>query len=147
MNNKIVRNIGAVASIIGAIITGYGFNKFSEAKSMVKTLEDGDALFGGSSSNSINIWASQRDNYKLMLIIGAIILVIGIIFLISGIISGSDKTQRESETIHSRTETNMGNSAEKDIQERLNKLEELKEKKIITDAEYLEKRKDILSSL
>lgn len=140
MESKILKSIGGVASVIGAAITCYGYSGLDESQSMIRALEAGDDLFGGSSSKSIDIWSEHADNYKIVLIIGAVILVVGIILLISGFVSGS-KAQ-DVHPVSAANESDKGNLAD-----RLKKLDELKSTGLISEEEYEEKRKQLISSL
>lgn len=139
---KILRNIGIVASVVGGGIACYGYSKYSEAKSMLKALRDGDRLLGTNSTKSIDLWSGYSDNYKLILIVGAIILICGIIFFISGLMSGNNNRklspmQSDSTSINSNV----------DISDRLKKLERLKKEGVISSEEYEEKRKELISLL
>lgn len=67
---------------------------------MVKALGQGSVLFGSTDSTyrSEAIWLSSMNNYRIVIIVGAIILVVGIILLISGIIN-LKKKPRKSKTL------------------------------------------------
>ncbi len=144
MNIKIVKNIGIIISIVGTIVLGYGFYSYNEAQGMIRAITQGNNLFGQSSSSAISIdrWTETSNNCKLILAIGAIILVFGIILLVVGVLINKNKT---------KSKNNCNNQSithyETNIQDRLNRLEELKKKQIITEDEYLEKRREIISSL
>lgn len=75
-----------------------------------------------------------------MLIIGAVILVVGIILLVSGFVSGSKG--QEVHPVVTSNDPDKGN-----LTERLKKLDELKSAGLITQEEYDEKRKQLISSL
>ena len=140
MGKRTLKSIGGVASVIGAGITWYGHSGFAKSQSMISALNAGDALFGGSSSKSIDIWSGHADNYKIVLIIGAVILVVGIILLVSGFVSGS-----KGQEVHPVVMTN--DSDKRDLTERLKKLDELKNSGLISQEEYDEKRKQLISLL
>lgn len=141
MESKTLKSIGGVASVIGAAITWFGYSKYDGARSMAKALNAGDHLFGGNSSDSIDLWSGRADNYKLVLIIGAVILVVGIILLISGFVSGN-KGQEIKETVRIPDDSDKS-----DLADRLKKLDELKNSNLISQEEYEEKRKQLISSL
>lgn len=140
MESKTLKSVGGVASIIGAAITWFGYSKYDGARSMAKALNAGDHLFGGNSSDSIDLWSGRADNYKLVLIVGAVILVVGIVLLVSGFISGN-----KGQEIHPVVTANGSDKG--DLPERLRKLDELKSAGLITQEEYDEKRKQLISSL
>ena len=141
MESKTLKSVGGVASIIGAAITWFGYSKYDGARSMDKALNAGDHLFGGNSSDSIDLWSGRADNYKIVLIVGAVILVVGIILLVSGFVSGN-KGQEIRETAR------VSNVPDKDdLFARLKKLDELKNSNLISQEEYEEKRKQLISSL
>lgn len=144
-NGKTMAILGGVASIIGGIVAFKGFYDYSEANGMLKALKDGDALLGTDSSNSVgfNSWSGKASNARIMLIVGAIILVIGIIILIAGIVSAMAANKATSE--YSSVQSSVNPKV--DITDRLKQLEDLKNKGIITDAEYDEKRKKIINEL
>ena len=131
-----------MTAIIGGCITGYGYFKYGKAQSMISALRDGDALLGNDSSKSIDLWSSYSSNYKLMLIIGAVILVIGIILLISGLLSENNSVISTEQSVSANADNSNNN-----ISERLGRLEELKKEGMISEAEYEEKRKELISSL
>lgn len=135
--SKSIRNIGIVSSIIGAIITCYGATKNKEAQSMLRGLRSGDELFGTHSTTSINVWTEHSSNYKIILIVGSVILVVGIILLIAGLVSQSNSNNTNVHEVHT----------EFDITEKLKKLEKLKTTGLITEEEFAEKRKDLLSRI
>lgn len=136
--SKSIRNIGIVASIIGAVITCYGATKNKEAQSMLRALHSGDKLFGTRSTTGINAWTEYSNNYKFILIVGSIILVVGIILLIAGLMG---QISSENTNIHE------AHTIEFDVTEKLKKLEELKTTGLITEEEFAEKRKDLLSRI
>lgn len=142
-NGKPMAILGAVASVIGGIIGYKGYHDYSEANGLIKALNDGDALLGTDSSASTSIWSTQASNARIMLIVGVVILVIGIIVLIAGIVSGMTTKQIAPE--YRPVQTSVQPKA--NISDRLSQLEDLKNKGIITDAEYDEKRKEIINDL
>ena len=82
MNGKNLRIVGFVSSIIGFIITAFGVYKYEEAKGMVKALGQGSVLFGSTDSTYRGeaIWLSSMNNYRIVIIVGAIILAVGCFF-------------------------------------------------------------------
>lgn len=137
MKNQKLVSMGSIATIIGGIITVFAYNKFSSANGMIKTLNDGDLLFGTNSDNSLNIWINQSNNYKIMLIIGSIVLIVGLILLLSGFIN------KKNEYNINQTENDNNNS----IQLKLQELEQIYKNNLITQEEYDTKRKEIINKL
>lgn len=130
----------------GAIASIAGYAKYHEAKGMVGALEDGASLFGydSVSERSISIWESYASNHRLVLIIGLIVLFVGVIFMFTGILLGMQESRYNEERGKASTDIN---SLEVNIQERMEKLNSLKDNALISDEEYEEKRKEIISSL
>lgn len=142
-NTKLIRNIGIVSIIVGVIATVFGFKNFNDANSMVKALEDGGSLFGytDSTTSSIDLWTSRSNNYKIVMIVGAVILLVGVIMFFSALMS-KQKTSSESNTQNIPQQHNNQN-----IEDKLKNLEDLKNRGIITEDEYIEQRKRMLSEL
>lgn len=136
--SKSIKNIGIVASIIGAVITCYGATKNKHAQSMLRALRSGDELLGTRSTRGINAWTEHSSNYKIILIVGSVILVVGIILLIAGLVGQINSNNTNVHEVH---------TIEIDITEKLKKLEELKTTGLITEEEFAEKRKDLLSRI
>lgn len=135
MDKNNLRIVGTVSLLIGAVITFLGFKNYSNAKAMVKALVDSDILFGTTSIKSESIWLDKMSNYKIVIIVGAVILVVGLIILISGIISSTKQTNIENRQIASSTN------------DKLLELKSLLDSGLITQDEYDEKKKSILEKL
>ena len=133
---------GGVATLAGAITTIIGYNKYSESKSMLKTLTDGADLFGYTDSTfrSASAWSEHAINGRTILIIGSIILAVGLITLISGIVMTLSNSQPQN--ISSATD-----KSNKSVSDQLAELQQLKDARMITDDEYATKRKDIIDNL
>lgn len=138
--------LGTVSSVAGAIVSIASYAKYHEAKGMVDALEDGAALFGydSISEKSISIWESHASNHRLVLIIGLIALFVGVILMFTGILLGMQESKHDEENRKANTDTNRPGD---NIQERMEKLNSLKDNALISDDEYEEKRKEIISSL
>lgn len=136
--------LGTVSSVAGAIVSIVGYRKYHNATRMIGALESGADLFGHSSTTerSISLWGSYASNYRLVLIIGLIVLFVGVIFMLTGILLGIQESNHTTE--HGNTNINSPGA---DIQERLDKLNTLKDNALISDEEYNEKRKEIISTL
>ncbi len=118
MESKTLKTIGGVATVIGTLITGYAYYKFDEANSMIRALEDADWFLGTDSSSGIEIWTNHSDNYKIILIVGAVILVVGIILLVSGIFAKGCNVNISNPVDSMSVQTQEN----KDLTERLKKL-------------------------
>ena len=138
--------LGTVSSVAGAIASIAGYAKYHEAMGMVGTLKDGASLFGydSASKKSISIWESSASNHRLVLIIGLIALFVGVIFMFTGILLGMQESKHDEESGKTSTDTNRPGF---NIQERMESLNRLKDNSLISDEEYEEKRKEIISSL
>ncbi|MCD8377900.1 MAG: SHOCT domain-containing protein [Candidatus Gastranaerophilales bacterium] len=138
--SKTAAIIGGVSTVVGGGITAYGYNRYSLANNMISAQSGLDSLFGSSDSSrkTISIWEGRLDNYKIVIVIGAIILVIGVILLASGVIGlGSDK--KKSASSQPKTQPKANNKMAE-----LKELDELKDAGYITPDEYDAKRKNIL---
>lgn len=138
MNGKNLRIVGIVSSIIGFIITAFGVYKYEEAKGMVKALGQGSALFGSTDSTyrSEAIWLSSMNNYRIVIIVGAIILVVGIILLISGIINLKKETAKI-ENVEVNVSTNG----------KMMELKAMLDNGLITSDEFEMKKKELLDKM
>ena len=134
MNGKNLRIVGIVSSIIGFIITAFGVYKYEEAKGMVKALGQGSVLFGSTDSTyrSEAIWLSSMNNYRIVIIVGAIILVIGII----GIINLKKETTKV-ENVEVNVSTN----------EKMVELKAMLDNGLITSDEFEMKKKELLDKM
>lgn len=139
-NGKTLKNIGVVASVVGLIITIYGFIKFRKAQAMISASKAAGSLFNANNSNSIQIWENHSNNYKLILIIGAVILIIGIILFISGLMSGNH-VELNKEPASNNTVNDI------DISDRLKTIDKLRAEGLISQEEYEEKRNNLISSI
>lgn len=139
-SGKTLKNIGAVASIVGLIITIYGFIKFRDAQTMLSASRSLSSFSNTGNFKSIRIWEGYSNNYKLILIIGAIILIIGIILLISGLMSGSN-VEPNIEPVSDNTVNDV------DISDRLKTIDNLRAEGLISQEEYEEKRNKLISSI
>lgn len=130
-----MKKLGLVGSIIGAIITLFGFIKFKDAKGFYRAT----SYFGENSSSKI--WSGEMDNYKIVLIIGAVILIVGIIVLISGLM-------QEQNNNTSNTGSNSQNiQGQDDMYKKLSDLKKMKDDGLITNEEFEEKRRKIVDKL
>ena len=137
MNGKNLRIVGFVSSIIGFIITAFGIYKYEEAKGMVKALGQGSALFGSTDSTYRSaIWLSSMNNYRIVIIVGAIILVAGIILLISGIINLKKETAKI-ENVEVNVSTNG----------KMMELKAMLDNGLITSDEFEMKKKELLDKM
>ena len=138
MNGKNLRIVGLVSSIIGLIITVFGVYKYDEAKGMVRALGQGAALFGSTDSTyrSEAVWLSEMNNYRLVIIVGAIILVVGIILLISGIINLKSKTEKII-----NAELNVSTNG------KMTELKAMLDNGLITPDEFEMKKKELLDKM
>ena len=142
-----ITTIGAVSSIVGAGISAFSYYKYQDSKMMLRTV-DASGVFGGFDADyftSRNIWSNYVNNYKTALIVGLIVLAVGIILLISGIASrgkeGQAAIQNDNTTCCDSVAPNVS------PRDRIEHLNVLKSEGLISEEEYEEKRKDILSSL
>lgn len=138
MNGKNLRIVGFVSSIIGFIITAFGVYKYEEAKGMVKALGQGSVLFGSTDSTYRGeaIWLSSMNNYRIVIIVGAIILAVGIILLISGIINLKKETAKIE-----NVEVNVSTNGKK------MELKAMLDKGLITSDEFEMKKKELLDKM
>lgn len=138
MHGKNLRIVGLVSSIIGLIITGFGMYKYDEAKGMVRALGQGAALFGSTDSTyrSEAVWLNEMSNYRLVIIVGAIIIVVGIILLISGIVD-----------LKSQTEKNVKVEAIVSTNGKMTELKAMLDNGLITPDEFEMKKKELLDKM
>lgn len=146
-NNKLIRNIGLVASVVGAIVAIFGYYKLNAANSMAEAISN--IGYSASTLKSYNIWDNRAKNYKIVLIVGLIILVVGIILFVSGIVSMINSESAAKLNTNNIDENNINNTSNinKTISEKLKELDDLKGNGLITEDEYNEQRKKIISSI
>ena len=137
MNSKNMGVLGIVGSIASGLVLAFGIYKYNDARSMYKAA----SWFG--SNPSSDLWQGYMENYKICIIVGAIILIISLILLISGIISNSnDKT---SSTVV--LESNSPEAEGKKTSQKIIELKEMFNAGLITEEEFEEKRKDFLDKM
>lgn len=135
-----MRKVGIVGSIIGAIITLFGLYNYKNARGFYRALN----YFGPSNSASSGIWSDRMDNYKIVLIVGAIILVVSIILLLA---SPNSSTTNNTQTFSDTNNLSEENVSSKDAYARLSQLESMRKDGLITEEEYQSKKKDILDNM
>lgn len=131
MDAKNMRNLGIVGSAVGMIILLFGISKYNYAKSMYKA----SSWFG--ETDSSNIWNGYMSNYKIFIIVGAIILVIFAILAITGIIN-----------LRNRDDNSIG-LAENNIttSQKLSELKQMMNDGLITKEEFDTKKKEIMDRM
>ena len=113
------KNIGIVGTIISGLLLCFSIYKYNQSVEFYKA------------SGYLNtIWGERTNNYKLMIIICAIILLISVILLISSLLKSKDNIQTSNTT-----------------QSKLKELEQIYNDNLITKEEYENKRKELLSKL
>lgn len=105
---------------------------------MVKALGQGSVLFGSTDSTYRGeaIWLSSMNNYRIVIIVGAIILAVGIILLISGIINLKKETAKI-ENVEVNVSTNG----------KMMELKAMLDKGLITSDEFEMKKKELLDKM
>ena len=138
-NAKVLRNTGGVLSVSGAIISGVGLYLRQQANSMVSALRSGAGLFGYNSSTyrSLDIWEGKQTQGNIILAIGIVVLIVGVIVFYKGFLKGNGAKHPEKQEI----------TPSKSVAYRINELKEAKESGIISEDEYEQKRKEILSEI
>lgn len=131
MGNKNLKAIGGVGTIIGVGVTIYGKMKYDSANAQYKA-----ASYFGENKTS-DIWFGRLSDYKIFILVGAIVALISIIILLSGFLGSGSKENNEP------IETKPTNSA----LQKLSELQKMKENALITKEEFEEKRKKILDSM
>lgn len=129
-------SLGAVATLIGGSITIYGQQNYDRCDGMRRALED-----IARNSPGYQSWNSQCEDYRIVIIVGAIILVVGIIILLGGLFS-----PESNETVVGKPAT-PDPEPKAEAPTRISKLNELRDKGLITEEEYNKKREEILNSL
>lgn len=128
MGNRNLKAIGGVGVIAGAAVTIYGVVKYKSAGTMYRTASNVGAY------ESSDVWKGYMSNYKIFIIVGAIVLLIGAIILLAGFFgSGNSKINV----------TNSNSNASQKMAE----LQKMKEDNLITQEEFEEKKKQILDAL
>lgn len=132
MDNRNMKVLGGVGTVIGAGITIFGKTKYDAAAGQYRASEE----FGH--VNSADIWSGHMSNYKICIIIGAIVLLIGIIILIAGFLAAGNSQVNENENVKENNKT---------ASQRLKELQEMRNENLITQEEFDEKKKQILESM
>lgn len=134
MNSKsIVKTIGGVGTIISGVVDLYSAYQFSQSKALYEA-----SSFFGSNNNGARMAFESMNNYKFVIIVSSIILLVSIILLISGFIFSLPKN--EDDLIEKVNLT-------QNIPEQIQSLSKLKDEGIITEQEFIEKKKELLAKL
>lgn len=128
MGNRNLKAIGGVSTIVGTAVTIFGVVKYNSAGDMYRA----SSYFGENKSS--DIWSDYMSNYKIIIIVGAIVLLIGMIILLSGFFGSGENEIKEVKP----------NSS---VSQKLSELQKMKEDNLITQEEFDEKRKQILDSM
>lgn len=114
-----IKNVGIVGTVTSGILLIFGIYKYNYSMNMYKA-----------SGYLARIWKDRTDNYKLMIIVCAIILLISVILLISSLLKSRDNIQASNTT-----------------QSKLKELEQIYKDNLITEEEYNTKRQELLSKM
>lgn len=128
MGNRNMKIIGAVGTIAGAGVTIFGVTKYQSANVMYKTSK--------AVGVSADIWDSHMSDYKIYIIIGAIVLLIGAIVLISGFLVQGKQNQ-----------FTVSQEKEGSTSEKLAELQKMLNANLISKDEYERKRKEIIDKM
>ena len=119
MDNRNMKVLGGVGTVIGAGITIFGKTKYDAAAGQYRVSEE----FGH--VNSADIWSGHMSNY-------------GIIILIAGFLAAGNSQVNENENVKENNKT---------ASQRLKELQEMRNENLITQEEFDEKKKQILESM
>lgn len=144
-NSKILKIIGGVLAVIGAVIGLIGNGKRAEAVEMISALKAGGEIWGYDSSTrkSIEIWQEHLSNGKLIMYIGIAVLIIGLILLFIGILKRNAIVNPENQHVINTPIV----APSEDATDKLKKLNELKTEGLISEDEYVEKRKKVIDDI
>ena len=131
MDGKSMRNLGIVGGIIGVAILIFGLSKYNYANTMYKTA----SWFG--ENDSSRRWSSYLDNYKIFIIVGAIIFTISFILIIAGLVNSKNKNS----VISNKT----SNTAS--VSEKIGELKKMLDNGLITMEEFESKKKQIIDKM
>ena len=121
MNTK---NVGIVGTIISGILLIFGIYKYNYSLSFYKA-----------SGYLTRSWKDDADNYKIMIIVCAVVLLVSVILLVSSLLK--DKN------VNSVVLSNITNST----QSKLKELEQIYKDNLITEEEYNSKKQELLSKM
>lgn len=115
------KNVGLVGTIISGVLLLFGIYKYNYCMSFFRA-----------SGYITTLWKDRANNYKIMVIICAVILLVSVILLISSLL------KNKNEIIPQLSNT---------TQSKLKELEQIYNDNLITEEEYNSKRKELLSKL
>lgn len=118
MNTK---NVGLVGTIISGFLLIFGIYKYDYSLKLYKA-----------SGYLTRIWKDKADNYKIMIIVCAVVLLVSVILLVSSLLKGKNVN-----TISTSNTT----------QSKLKELEQIYKDNLITEEEYNSKKQDLLSQM
>lgn len=133
MSTKNMKTLGIVGIIIGAIILIFGLSKYNYAKNMYKA----SSWFGETGSSKL--WNGDMNNYKIFIVVGAIILVVSVILAITGIINSANKNT--SDISLPEIQSNIS------VSERMSELKKMLDDDLITQEEFESKKKEIIDKM
>lgn len=143
-NSKILKIIGSITAVVGAVVTVIGVNLRNEAQSMLSALESGANLFGYESSTyrGMSSWGEHLQTGNIVLAVGLVLLVVGAVVFFVGYLKGNEAQHPERAKIASIDNSETTNTAAK-----LRELNELKDQGIISEEEYNAKRQEIINRI
>ena len=118
MNTK---NVGLVGTIISGVLLLFGIYKYNYCMSFFRT-----------SGYITTLWKDRANNYKIVIIVCAVVLLVSVILLISSLLKDRNTTTPQ-----------LSNST----QSKLKELEQIYNDNLITEEEYNNKRKELLSKM
>lgn len=133
MSTKNMRTLGVVGSIVGAIILIFGLSNYNNAKDAYKAA----SWFG--ETDTSQRWSGYMDNYKIFIIVGAIILAVFLILAIAGIINTTTKST--SGISLPEIQNNVS------VSEKVSELKKMLDNNLITQEGFESKRKEIIDKM
>ena len=135
MNEKTTTTIGSIITLIGAIVLIIFVYKYNDINLIKQAVESIPTITNYADHyDNLEHLEKELDKFRIGIIVGGVISAVGLIFLVIGLcLKKSDST----------IQTSTSNS----VTSKLKELNDLYNEHLITEDEYKEKKKQILSDL
>lgn len=141
MASKIMKILGIVGSIAGIIILIYGGKSYQKMKGMASASK---GIFGtGDASYSI----SRMSDFKVVMLVGMVLLVVSLIIAAAGFLSTIGESNNNVVYYDARTNSSGDLNKATNNYDKLSELQKMRESGLITEEEFVVKKKEIMDNI
>ena len=142
MASRIMKILGILGSIDGIGIIMYGVTSYNNQKGLASALK---GMFGtGDASHAI----SRMSDFKVVILIGIVLLIVSLIIVAAGFLSTVGGTSNNNTIYYNASNGNNGNlNKATSNYEKLSELQKMRDADLITEEEFVVKKKEIIDNI